>query len=115
MDTYTKAKLEEGKRIGKTPWCASGNVEAYLYNYLNPPGDREQYPQETYHEAQLRYVEEGEITQEEYEERMRKDLEFQHWQLRNIADNALKKMKEVGILDEYLSKYYLKDTNDGPS
>lgn len=67
MNKYTEAKIEEAKQVGKCPWCADGGVENYVFRYMNGYGEVK-YPQESFWESQARWLDEGVITQERYDE-----------------------------------------------
>ncbi len=86
--------VEEGRRIGKAPWCADGPCALTAYCILNS-GSKEEYPRETYLESQKRYCEEGVITQEEYQARLDSDKKFRIKWLFYDLEAQLKKLKEV--------------------
>lgn len=102
IDPVLKAKLIDGVRIGKNPWCASDFIEyqssSLLDNYF---GITEQ---ETYDEAQLRFVKEGLTTQDEYDQRMKEDLEWKHGSYINGAISGIRHVIKFGRIDQFITK-----------
>lgn len=80
--------VAEGKRVGRNPWCASACYETAAYERLNTRWPKIDYPQESFWESYGRWLEEGRITQEEYD-KAKKDED------RHKCMNKLFKIKDA--------------------
>jgi len=88
--------VEEGKRVGKNPWCASACYEAAAYERLNTRWPRIDYPQESFWESYGRWLKEGRITQEKYDKAKRDEDRHKRmdelFEIRNALNLILNKM-----------------------
>ena len=104
-------KVEEGKRVGKNPWCCSGDIERRAYARLNTRWPQIDYPQESFWESYDRWLKEGVITQEEYD----KAKEGEHrdkylnklFKIKDALDFILKNVPLTVISSEEISLKYI--------
>lgn len=93
-----KMKVEEGRRVGKNPWCCSDYVEGVAYDILNAEGD---YPQETMKESRTRWCEEGVITKEELEQDEIDDRKRKECNIMRRIKHALQELSAYTKINEY--------------
>ncbi len=115
-----ESNVEEGRRIGKNPWCASAECEDSAYAILNgyPPYIGEiKYPQEKSNDTILRrFRESGKSKKEVQTKKKELEREDREWKiscLYSSAREALNDLQKEGLYDEFMRKW-LKDDSEYP-